>query len=122
LKISGSAAKLVGAMLLVQVILGGGSTLLRFPAAYHLIWGALTFAALLAVTFLLVREHGIGSTVFRLAAAAILDFVIQGLLGLASFGSAVAIVVHLANAFVLIILTTWLIIMVSSTGGSPPEP
>lgn len=104
----------VGGMLFVQVILGGGSVLLRFPAAYHLVWGSLTFVVLLAAAFLFAREFGVRSTIFGVVIAAILDFIIQGLLGLASFSSAVAIVAHLANAFVLISLTTSLILLASS--------
>jgi heme A synthase len=101
-------------MLFVQVILGGGSTVLRFPAAYHLVWGTLTFVALAVATFLLAKDHGTKSRPFLAAVTSMLDFVVQGLLGLASFGSAIMIVVHLANAFVLAALVTWLVVLVSS--------
>ena len=104
-------------MLFVQVILGGGAVVLRFPQGYHLIWGVLTFVVLLSATFIIARDYGVRSKILRVAALAILDFVIQGFLGLAAFGSAVAIVAHLANAFVLAALATWLILLASTTAG-----
>src|SRR6266498_1426289 len=49
------------------------------------------------------------STLFKVALASIVDFVIQGILGLFSFGSGVAVVVHLTNAFLLAVIVTYLI-------------
>ncbi len=101
-------------MLFVQVILGGGSTLLSFPINYHIIWGALTFVVLVFTTGLGAREYGRRSNLVKVGIAAILVFVLQGLLGLAAFSSDTVIVVHLANAFILGTLITYFIIFADS--------
>ena len=118
-------ANLVGMMLFVQVVLGGGSVVLRFPVEYHLIWGVLTFLTLLVTTALAVRDFGLLSSLSKVAIASVADFVLQGILGLMAFNSAVAIVVHLTNAFLLAVLVTYLISFVDSAdnaarSGAPP--
>ena len=102
-------ANLVGMMIFVQVILGGSSFVLGWDVIYHLVWGTLTFIVLIAATVQARRDFGIDSTLFKVGLAAIVDFVIQGILGLFSFGSGVAIVVHLTNAFLLAVIVTYLI-------------
>ena len=102
-------ANLVGMMLFVQVILGGGSFVLGWDVRYHLVWGTLTFIVLIAATVLAWRDFGVDSTLFKVGLASIVDFVIQGILGLYSFGSGVAVVVHLTNAFLLAVIVTYLI-------------
>ncbi|TMI48193.1 hypothetical protein E6H20_09885 [Candidatus Bathyarchaeota archaeon] len=102
-------ANLVGMMIFVQVILGGSSFVLGWDVIYHLVWGTLTFIVLIAATVLARRDFGVDSTLFKVGLAAIVDFVIQGILGLFSFGSGVAIVVHLTNAFLLAVIVTYLI-------------
>ena len=47
MKLTRITANLVGMMLFVQVILGGLATVLRFDVIYHIVWGVLTFAALI---------------------------------------------------------------------------
>jgi heme A synthase len=96
-------------MIFVQVILGGGSFVLGWDVRYHLVWGTLTFIVLIAATVLARRDFGVDSTLFKVGLAAIVDFVIQGILGLFSFGSGVAVVVHLTNAFLLAVIVTYLI-------------
>jgi len=102
-------ANLVGMMIFVQVILGGSSFVLGWDVIYHLVWGTLTFIVLIAATVLARRDFGVDSTLFKVGLAAIVDFVIQGILGLFSFGSGVAIVIHLTNAFLLAVIVTYLI-------------
>ena len=104
-------ANLVGFMLFVQVILGGGAVLLSFPIIIHIIWGVATFAVLIATMVLVARSYGSKSGIFRVSVAAIVDFVIQGMLGFFALGSDVIVVVHLTNAFVLAVLATYLISM-----------
>ena len=96
-------------MLFVQVILGGSAVVLGLPIIYHLVWGTLTFIVLIATTVLARVDFGTGSTLFKVAVASIVDFVVQGILGLFSFGSDVAVVVHLTNAFLLAVIVTYLI-------------
>ena len=97
-------------MLFVQVILGGSYIFLGDPPIiYHLVWGTLTFIVLITTTVLAARTFGTGSNLVKVALAAIVDFVIQGILGLFSFQARLAVVVHLTNAFVLAILVTYLI-------------
>jgi heme A synthase len=98
-------------MLFVQVILGGGAVLLSFPIIIHIIWGVATFAVLIATMVLVGRSYGSKSGIFRVSVAAIVDFVIQGILGFFALGSDVIVVVHLTNAFVLAVLATYLISM-----------
>ena len=114
MKLSRILANLVGMMLFVQVVLGGGSVVLRFPVEYHLVWGILTFLVLVATEVLAVRDFGLLSTLSKVAIASIADFVVQGILGLMAFNSAVAIVIHLTNAFLLAVLVTYLIVFVDS--------
>ena len=102
-------ANILGPMLFVQVILGGGSAFLRFPIALHLLWGIATFAVLIAATVLGFKDYGSSSNMFKIGAVAIVIFILQGILGLISFSSNVAIVVHLTNAFVLAVLVTYMI-------------
>jgi len=96
-------------MLFVQVILGGSSVLLGLSVLYHLVWGLFTLIMLLVTTLMAGRVFGTSSTLFKVAAAAITDFMIQVILGLLSFGQGVPLVIHLTNAFVLAILVTYLI-------------
>jgi len=107
-------ANLVGMMIFVQVILGGSATVLGFPIIYHLIWGTLTLIVLIAATVLARRDFGSSSNLFKVAVAAIADFVVQIVLGLFSvglfsFGSSVVLVVHLTNAILLTVIVTYLI-------------
>src|SRR2546427_3135076 len=102
-------ANLVGMMLFVQVILGGGSFVLGWDVRYHLVWGTLTFIVLIITAVLARRDFGTTSTLFKVGLVSILDFVVQGILGLFSFGSGVAILVHLTNAFLLAVIVTYLI-------------
>src|SRR2546426_8546765 len=96
-------------MLFVQVILGGGSFVLGWDVRYHLVWGTLTFIVLIITAVLARRDFGTTSTFFKVGVVSILDFFVQGILGLFSFGSGVAIVVHLTNAFLLAVIVTYLI-------------
>jgi hypothetical protein len=96
-------------MLFVQVILGGSSVVLGLDIRYHLVWGTLTFIVLVATTVLARQDFGTSSTLFKVAAASIADFVVQGLLGLFALGSDIAVVVHLTNAFLLAVIVTYLI-------------
>ena len=96
-------------MLFVQVILGGGSFVLGWDVRYHLVWGTLTFIVLIITAVLARRDFGTTSTLFKVGLVSILDFVVQGILGLFSFGSGVAIVVHLTNAFLLAVIVAYLI-------------
>jgi heme A synthase len=102
-------ANLVGMMIFVQVILGGSAVLLGLDIVYHIVWGTLTFIVLLVTAGLAVRAYGSRSTLFRVAIAAVADFIIQILLGFSAFDSDVLVVVHLTNAFVLAVLVTYLI-------------
>ena len=102
-------SNVVGMMLFVQVVLGGSAVLLDMPVIYHLIWGLLAFIVLIIAAVFASRTYGTGSTLFKVSLAAIVDFVIQGLLGLFSFNLGVPLVIHLTNAFVLAILVTYLI-------------
>ena len=96
-------------MIFVQVILGGSAVLLGLSIAYHIVWGLLTFIVLLVTAGLAVRTYGRKSTLFKVAIAAVADFIIQILLGFSAFDSNVLVVVHLTNAFVLAVLVTYLI-------------
>ena len=103
-------ANLVGTMLFVQVILGGSYIFLGDPPIIaHLVWGTLTFIVLIIATVLAARTFGTGSNLVKTSLVAIVDFVIQGIIGLFSFNAGLAVVVHLTNAFVLAILVTYLI-------------
>ena len=99
-------------MLLVQVILGGTSTVLGTDITYHIVWGLLTFIGLLFAVALGAKDFGRGSSMFKVGIAAILVFVLQVTLGVVVLitSSNYVVVVHLANAFILGILATYLII------------
>lgn len=105
-------ANIVGPMLLVQVILGGSSTVLGFDPTYHVAWGVLTFVVLLVTVGLGAKDFGRRSNMVKVGIAAILVFLLQAALGIyiISTGSLVVIVVHLANAFIIGTLVTYLII------------
>jgi heme A synthase len=114
---------LVGFMLFVQVILGGIVVLVNSAVlGFHLIWGVITFAVLIVATALAVRDYGTKSTLFKIAIAAIVDFVIQGVLGFLSFGSDVIVVVHLTNAFVLAVVVTYMISFADSSDRTAAHP
>jgi heme A synthase len=104
-------ANLVGFMLFVQVVLGGGVTLLSFPALYHIVWGVITFAVLIIATVYAARELGSKSALFRVGIASIADYAIQAALGFSALFSSndYVVVVHLTNAFLLGVLVTYLI-------------
>lgn len=98
-------------MLFVQVILGGSALLLNLDISLHIIWGILTFILLVVATGLAVRNFGRSSNMFKVGVAAIIDFILQGTLGFVAFGgSSLVVVVHLANAFILGTLVTYLIV------------
>jgi hypothetical protein len=104
-------ANLVGLMLFVQVILGGSAVFGYVDVLYHLVWGVLTFGVLITATVYAASELGSKSTLFRTGIAAIVDYVVQIILGFIALGnnSGVVIVIHLTNAFVLGVLVTYLI-------------
>src|SRR2546427_10114687 len=97
-------------MLFVQVILGGSAPLLGVPIIYLLVWGAATFIVLIVATFYAASELGSKSTLFRTGVAAIVDYIIQIILGDVALGlNGYVVVVHLTHAFVLGVLVTYLI-------------
>jgi len=104
-------ANLVGFMLFVQVILGGGATLLGITVYYHLYWGLVTFVVLIIATVYSARELGARSALFKVGIAAIADYVVQAGLGLTALflNNDFVVVVHLTNAFLLGVLVTYLI-------------
>jgi heme A synthase len=99
-------ASIVSAMLFIQVILGGATTLLGVSLGPHILWGVISFVAALALVYLVVREFGTKSTAFRISIAALLDFIIQGSLGFVanSTNSDGLVLVHLTNAFIMMTL------------------
>ena len=99
----------VATMLLIQIILGGAAAVFNFPVVSHLAWGVLSFVALLALVYLIVKQFGTKSKPFRYSLIAVIDFIIQGIIGFVSFNSGIALVVHLANAIVLLIIFVMLI-------------
>jgi heme A synthase len=104
-------ANVVGGMLLIQVVLGGAAVLINDSyTGYHIVWGVLTFAVLIALAVVSARSLGAKSIVFRLSIAVIVDYVIQGILGFASsaYGDQL-VLIHLTNAFILAVLATTLI-------------
>ena len=122
-------ANLVGMMLFVQVILGGSAVFGFVDVIYHLVWGVLTFGVLIIATVYAATELGSKSTLFRTGIAAIVDYVIQIILGFIALGtnSGAVVVVHLTNAFVLGVLVTYLIVFADSAGKAsasvrPPTP
>ena len=99
-------------MLFVQVILGGSAVFGLADVRYHLVWGIATFGVLIVATVYAARELGSKSTLFRTGIAAIVDYVVQIILGvtaLATNNNSIVVVVHLTNAFVLGVLVTYLI-------------
>ncbi len=106
-----TVANLVGFMLFVQVILGGSAVFGFVDVIYHIIWGALTFVVLIIATVFAARNLGSKSTLFRTGIAAIVDYVVQIILGFVALGlnNDAVVVVHLTNAFVLGVLVTYLI-------------
>src|SRR2546422_9035187 len=104
-------ANLVGMMLFVLVILWRSAKVLGFPLIYHLLFGVLSFAVLIVATVLAAREYGSKSTLFKGGIASIVEFVVQGVLGLGalSLGSDTLVVVHLTNGFLLAVFVTYLI-------------
>ena len=106
-------SNLVGFMLFVQVILGGIATLInRDIVTTHIVWGVLSFVVLIVATIYGFRALGSKSTLFRVGIAAIIDFLIQGGIGIGAIFNnydSVTVVIHLTNAFVLGVLVTYLI-------------
>ena len=96
-------------MIFIQVVLGGSATILGLNVLYHLIWGTLTFVMLVVTMVLAMKDFGTGSNLVKVAVAAVIDYVVQGILGLLSFGAGVALVVHLTNGFLLAVIITYLI-------------
>ena len=122
-------ANLVGFMLFVQVILGGSAVFGFVDLIYHIIWGALTFVVLIVATVFAARKIGSKSTLFRTGVAAIVDYVVQIVLGFVALGlnNDAVVVVHLTNAFVLGVLVTYLISFAdsaekASVSMGPPTP
>lgn len=122
-------ANLVGLMLFVQVILGGSAIFGFVDVIYHLVWGVFTFGILIMATVYAATELGSKSPLFRTGIAAIVDYVIQIILGFIALGtnSGAVIVVHLTNAFVLGVLVTYLISFAdrgekASASMHPPTP
>jgi heme A synthase len=74
-----------------------------------LVRGTLTFIVLVVTTVLARRDFVVSSTLFKAAVASIADFVVQGILGLFSFGPDVAVVVQVTRAFLLAVIVTYLI-------------
>lgn len=106
-------SNLVGFMLFVQVILGGIATLIDTNYRFvHVIWGVLSLAVLIVATIFGFRELGSKSTLFRVGIVAIVDFLVQGGIGIGAILNnydPTTVVVHLTNAFVLTVLVTYLI-------------
>lgn len=105
-------SNLVGFMLFVQVTLGGITTLIDSSLVdVHIYWGIVTFAVLIVATVYGARMLGRKTALFRVGIAAIIDFIIQAVLGLTALitSNDAIVVVHLTNAFVLGVLVTYLI-------------
>jgi hypothetical protein len=103
-------SNLVGLMLFVQVILGGSAVFGYINVNYHIAWGVATFGVLIIATVYAASELGSKSTLFRTGMAAIVDYVVQIILGFIALGNnGIVIVIHLTNAFVLGVLVTYLI-------------
>lgn len=105
-------------MLIIQVILGGASVIFNDSKTPHVVWGVISFVVLLALVFLIVREFGTKSAPFRISLAALVDFIVQGILGFISFSSNYALIVHLTNAFILMAIVT---MMISVLVRTPPK-
>ncbi len=74
---------------------------------------------LIVATVLAVRDYGSKSTIFKVGIAALVDYVIQIILGFIALGSDVTIVVHLTNAFLLVVIVTYLISFADSAERTP---
>ena len=100
-------------MLFIQVILGGGAVLLGWDVNYHVAWGVVTFITLIIATVLAFRHYGQQSNMFKVGVAAIVDYVLQIVLGFIALNVTVntglTIVIHLTNAFLLGVFTTYFI-------------
>ncbi|MHB1868077.1 MAG: hypothetical protein ACYCPP_03935 [Nitrososphaerales archaeon] len=107
----------VATMLLIQVALGGAAVFLNLPVISHLAWGVLSFVALLALVYLIVKQFGTKSKPFRYSIIAVVDFIIQGILGFISLNSNIATMVHLANAIILMIMV---VILIRTIARTPP--
>lgn len=105
----------VATMLLIQIALGAAAAFLNLPIISHLAWGVLSFAALLALVFLIRKQFSTQSKPFRYSIIAVVDFIIQGILGFVSLNSSVASIVHLANAIILMVLVIMLIRTIART-------
>ena len=82
---------------------------MQWPVIYHIIWGGITFAVLIVATVLAASDYSRQSSIFKVGIAAIADFVVQIILGFIAFNSDVMVVIHLTNAFLLGVFTTYLI-------------
>ena len=82
--------------------------MLQWPVIYHIIWGGITFVVLIAATILAERDYSRQSSIFKVGIAAITDFVVQIILGFIALNSDVTVVIHLTNAFLLGVFTTYL--------------
>jgi heme A synthase len=115
-------------MLFVQVVLGGGATLLGFPVIYHIVWGGITFVVFIVATVYAAKELGSKSTLFRTGIAAIADYMIQIGLGFTALAlnNDTVVVVHLTNAFLLGVIVTYLISFADTADKAatlgPPRP
>ncbi|MHB2035414.1 MAG: hypothetical protein ACYCPW_01540 [Nitrososphaerales archaeon] len=112
-----SLSMVVATMLLIQVALGGAAVFLNLPVISHLAWGVLSFVALLALVYLIVKQFGTKSKPFRYSIIAVVDFIIQGILGFISLNSNIATMVHLANAIILMIMV---VILIRTIARTPP--
>ena len=80
---------------------------------YHIAWGTIAFIALIVATVLAFRTYGRQSNMFKVGIAAIADYILQVILGFValniSMNSGLTVVIHLTNAFVLGVFTTYFI-------------
>ncbi len=87
--------------------------MLGWDVNYHVAWGAVTFIVLIIATVLAFRHYGQQSNIFKVGIAAIADYVLQIILGFVALNVTVntglTIVIHLTNAFVLGVFTTYFI-------------
>ncbi|HVB12701.1 MAG TPA: hypothetical protein VNE86_06175 [Nitrososphaerales archaeon] len=110
-----SLSMVVATMLLIQIALGAATVFLNLPVISHLALGVLSFVALLALVYLVVKQFGTKSKPFRYSIIAVVDFIIQGILGFVSLNSSVALIVHLANAIILMVIVVMLIRTIART-------
>lgn len=80
---------------------------------YHTAWGVVTFITLIIATVLAFRNYGQQSNMFKVGIAAIADYVLQIALGFVALNVTVntglTVVIHLTNAFVPGVFTTYFI-------------